>query len=136
MTTFVDLILMDVQLVEEKGLIEPQAEPGSGDHVVGTAGPELQKLYSLALTWEKAATEAILAARYSTTKVNLNQTAVKITQLREKAKILMEIFWISLKDAFNLWDKESVGIRKGWKVVWTNPQSPSIGDILGQIFGQ
>ncbi len=54
----------------------------------------------------------------------------------------MNLFWIFLKtefDEYRLWEKDSVGVKKKFKVVWRESSSsgPTIGDIFGYLgFGQ
>ncbi|MEK7083606.1 MAG: hypothetical protein AAB932_00030 [Patescibacteria group bacterium] len=35
----------------------------------------------------------------------------------------MDAFWIAVKDAHGLWDKPCIGIRAGWKIVWSEELS-------------
>jgi DNA-binding transcriptional regulator/RsmH inhibitor MraZ len=122
--------------MDTSNLVEPNAEISEKDHLVGEADVDLRKLYSLAISWEKTAIETLVAARYINSKTDQEQRMEKANELRKKSEIMMEIFWISLKDSFDLWQKQSIGIRKNWKVVWSEPEVPPILGILGDLFGR
>lgn len=129
MPTWLDMVSMEIKNMDPDKLIEPGGEVTSKDHVVGEMDDDHKRFYSLAMQWEKAALEIALAGHYG----NVNERAQamrKAYQLRKKAEVLLENFWLSLNDTFDLWDKPSSGVRRGWKVVWSEPSAPSIFDIL------
>lgn len=137
MPTWLDMIRIEAENLDKDKLMEPPSElDPDRDHLVADAEIELRRLYSLAIHWEKTAMEMILAARYMNDDSKRENSARKASQLAEKAQLLMKIFWVSIKDTYELWDKPSVGIRKGWKVVWTDPDPvPPILGILGDLLG-
>jgi hypothetical protein len=63
-----------------------------------------------------------VAAQHAKTKENFEYHAKKASEWHRKHEILMESFWVSIRDSFDLWDKSSVGIRKDWKVVWCDEE--------------
>ena len=136
MSNWIDVIKMEIKVIGEDELFEPHAEASSNDHIVGDLDDDLKKIYTLALRWEKVATEMLLGARYINDDDRRYQDIVKANELHRKSEILIDIFWVSIKDTFELWQKPAIGIRKGWKVVWSdaNPIPPILG-ILGDLFG-
>jgi hypothetical protein len=136
MTTWLDIIKMELENLDLEGLLEPTTEVGAKDHVVGEADTDLKRLYGLAMQWDKTAIESLVAARYVNNREHQEHHVEKATELHKKSELLMEIFWASIKDSFDLWQKPSVGIRKGWKVVWSEPEVPPIIGILGELFGR
>ena len=135
MPTLLDMVRMELENLSFEGTIEPNAELEPKDHVVGRADMEVRKLYSLAMQWDKVANETMLAARYLSDRAKQQEAVAKAVELHAKKEILLNIFWASLKDAFGLWDKPSVGIRRGWQVVWSEFEIPPILGILGDLFG-
>lgn len=136
MPTWLDIVRMELENLDPKFLPEPTTEVGSRDHVVGEADTDLKRLYALAMQWDKAAIESLVAARYINNREDQEHLVEKAAEIRRKSELLMEIFWVSLKDYFDLWRKPSVGIRKGWKVVWSEPEVPPIIGILDELFGR
>lgn len=137
MPTWLDMVKIEIENMDTSKLIEPPQEVDCNrDHVVCDAEEALRKLYSLAMQFEKEATVALINARYSGNVNDIKDAVENGTRLMKKVETLREIFWISLKDNYDLWDKSSVGIRKGWKVVWSDsdPVPPIIG-LLGDLFG-
>ena len=112
-------LLVEVDSVNEKDFIELKGEVQDGETVAGVAGDWLKRLFTLL----KKTIEQGLPAEKELEKVEegsekYNQLRAKIYQLKNKVDILENIFWYSINHQFNLWDKRSVGIRKGYKVVW------------------
>ena len=136
MPTLLDMVRIELENLSPDQTFEPtnDIEPDR-EHQVGVADREVRKLYSLGMQYDKAANETALAARYLNDKTRKREAIVRVIELEAKSKILLDIFWASLKDAFGLWDKPVVGIRRGWQVVWSESGIPPILGILGDILG-
>lgn len=133
--SLLDVIKIELENMSTESMIEPTTELSEQDNVVGEIGTDLKKLYSLAIQWDKEAIGALVAARYVGKASQCNNLIKKATELRKKSEILLEIFWVSIKDAFELWDKPTIGIRTGWKVVWSEHELDQTLDvIIGEFF--
>ena len=76
----------------------------------------LQKLCTVTTFMERDAKIALLHA--STTSGDARHVyRSRASELSEKARIGMQAFWVSVKDAHGLWGEESLGLRAGWKIV-------------------
>ncbi len=135
MSSWLDSINLEMEKLEEKTLIQPMTEIEDYDNSVGEASMELKKLYGLSQALKKKAMETIVKFKFSSDANEKNELASHIKIAHDKAEMLLQIFWVVLRDEFDLWDKDNVGIRKGWEVVWSDDQHPSLPDILGHIFG-
>ena len=127
MSTFIKLL--PLELAEIKEFQEPTADIEDGDHVVGDMSEDLKKLWTL---WKQSAyraSELKLQLRYGQQNVTKAQT----TEAETKAEVLNIIFWIAIHDEFSLWDKESTGVRKGYKVVWSDEAHPGLPPFLRRI---
>ena len=132
------MLRIELENLEPDAARPPLGEPKPQEHVVGEADSSQQKLYGLSMRWERAATETMLEARYASDTATQERNVARATELLEKANKLRDVFWISLKDAFGLWDKPAVGVRAGWKVVWFEPdqaQGKGPMDFLRGMFG-
>ncbi len=138
MPTWLDMLSIEMENMDATKLIEPPHEVDpSRDHVVCKAEEALCKLYSLAMQFEKEANVALINARYSGNLNEIKDALENGARLMKKVETLREIFWISLKDNHDLWNKPSVGIRRGWKVVWSDSDPmPDIRDIISGLFGR
>lgn len=106
------------------------------DHDVGEVSVELRKYFALSRQFAHNAARMFLEAQLAQNQQTLEETVSRYTELEAKAKLLREIFWISLKDEHRLWNKESIGIRRGWRVVWNSPNEESGRRNLWQrLFG-
>jgi len=127
MSTFIKLIPLD--LAEIKEFKEPDMPVTEGDHVVGDMGEDLKKLWTL---WKQSAyraSELKLQLRYG----QQNVTKAQVNEAMIKARAINDIFWIALSDEFGLWDKNSTGVRQGYKVVWSDETAPDLPDFLRRL---
>lgn len=135
MYQFLKEILQELEQLNPTNYIEPDAEIKPNDHRVGEATEELKQIYSLSLLCTRAAIEEAAEAQFGGFNTHAKkEKLVRAVRFRTKAEILREIFWLILRDQFNLWDKDSVGIRKDWVVVWSEPD-PTPEDFLRRLFG-
>lgn len=102
--------------------LEPFGDVKENDHVAGEADDELKRLYELAIQYEKSGFESFVSAQHAKTKENLEYHAKKASEFHKKHEILIASFWASIRDSFDLWAKSSVGIRKGWKIIWNDEE--------------
>ena len=137
MPTWLEIIRLEIENMNMNEILEPNTEVGNTERVIGVLKDnDLKKIYTLAMQWDRLAIENIVTARYSGDD-DRNSLMIKSNELHKKSELLIEIFWTSLKDVFNLWGAEEVlGIRKGWKVVLFKPVPPPIAAFFNQIFGQ
>lgn len=122
MTTLLDTIGDQLKNFNLDDLAEPETEVDSKDHVVGEMDADLKRLFGLARQWREAANEVLGKSGCLFHQEHLEHHIEKALELREKSELLGEIFWASVKESFGLWHKSSIGLRKGWKVVWSEPE--------------
>jgi len=133
MSTFIKLLPLELADIHEYR--EPDREIAPEDNIAGDMSPNLMKLYTLSLIYARRYAEAKIELVYG--KPNNDQNlAARAAELDQKTKALVEIFWIAVKDEFSLWDKENIGVRKGFKIVWFERQGPNFGDFLNDILGE
>ncbi len=134
MPLWIDGISKQLDNLVEAEFFEPPTELKQGDQVVGIAGEQLRRIYTLMLLLQRRALEADIEAKFSNDKIR-EESELKAMRFAENAEVLTRIMWISVKEEFNLWNKPRVGLRTGWKVVWGEEDTPSISDVLGGLFG-
>lgn len=135
-STFLALLSLELDSLGEEDLYEPEHELGPKDEKCGVLNDDLVKLYSLWQNCEKAAAEKMIEAKFSHgTKDQRMEATLKVQELRIKAELVGELFWIEVKDACHLWDKDNIGVRKGRVVVWFEPEPPRITGIGFSPFG-
>lgn len=122
MALWSDGIAKQLEGVDMKSVIEPPVELKPIDHIVGEANPELRQLWGLVQQLERRASEALIPARYDPSEEKRELYIAKAREYRVKAALVLEIFWATIKDTYDLWDKCEVGIRQGWKIVWSDCQ--------------
>jgi|SRR3989344_3385812 len=126
-------LFREINNVAIDGTIEPEAIVSKSDTVVGKCSDEAKKVYILRTkiinrSREVFSKKLLLVAEALTQNLFpppppdfiklLNESSVLCT----KEKPLGELFWYLLREEFpQLCNKPSIGIRKGWEVVWTNP---------------
>ncbi len=134
MSAWLKSIQVAIKQVTDEDSVEPDYEGCEHDHVVGVADSDLRKLFFLFLQNKKqsqgAAAEVLLLSGKDR-EAKLQEAAKFDTQ----ADVLKDVFWVSCRHAFpQLWGKPNIGLRKGWKVVWTDHEHQSL-DIVGILMG-
>lgn len=132
-----DLLKVEMDTLSPEELLKPDTEVEMNDHIVGDAATdtELQQLYAVGIKLMEAAERAVLDAKWTKgDKAKQEELLAKANELHEKGKLVIDLFWVSIKDSFRLWDKSAVGVREGWQVVWSD-QDTSLPPFLRQLFG-
>ena len=133
--SWLKILPMELANIDAKELVEPgeEVDPRS-DVVVGEASDDLKRIYTLTEKLQEAGVRYSVDARFSKDNNLRSDAEKKVYELQDKFETLMRIFWITLRDDFNLWGKDSVGIRKGWKVTYCKGGHPtSFLDILKNL---
>lgn len=116
------LIFTEINHLEK--IAEPfQPVNPENENVMGELTEEELRLYTLALMTNKEADDYIYELNFIGDSKQIEVTLKKILELKTKSEVLKMIFWISVRDRLDLWFIESLGIRKGRKVVIANDDS-------------
>ena len=132
MSTFVKLIPMELADIHDYQ--EPARDLAPEDQIVGEMSTDLKKLFTLSLAYARKTAEAKVELAFGKPSEDLHSVG-RVSELEEKTKVITSVFWIAVKDELGLWDKESIGIRKGFRVVWNENSQPDLGDFLRNLFG-
>jgi len=133
MALWMDLVKIEMENLAADQLIEPDALIEGGDHVVGELDMAMRRLYTLGLLYVKETVDTTghLVVAQSNARTELESRAI---EYQRKAELLRGLFWLSLNDQFELWTRPSVGVRRGWKVVWSDVEKRP-GVLLRDLFG-
>lgn len=95
------------------------SEVKSDDNVVGEVPLDLRKLLVLSRRYKKRSAEATTAAEFATEEGKIAESQKVALAFKEKSDLLNDIFWMSIREMFDLWGNEnsSLGVKKEWKVV-------------------
>jgi hypothetical protein len=112
----------------------PREEIGPNESVLGEVEDgDVRKLYSLAIQWKKIRDESALAAKYATDDATRDQNISRVVEYNKKSELLMDSFWVSVKDSLGIWDKPCIHLRKGWKVVSSEPDPDRASTLIGLL---
>ena len=130
MTTWIKLLPLEISNITE--MWEPEQEVDEAfDHPVGEMSDDLRKLFSLWRQTQKCAEQLILEARYSHNADEQKSLGTRAFEIQKKAEVLREIFWISVRDEFGLWNKDAIGVCRGYLVIWSDKKPMTFLDFLG-----
>ena len=135
--TWFKLLATELESLSENDLSGPLlAELEEKDHVVGdiTSDLELQKFYVFGRRLIAESERLLIDAREAGSRKEMEELVSRAQELTDKGHLIVNIFWTSIKDSFQLWDKSSIGIREGWQVVWSD-QNTSLPPFLRGLFG-
>ncbi|MCX6787199.1 MAG: hypothetical protein NTY93_01595 [Candidatus Kaiserbacteria bacterium] len=121
----------------QKNSVEPKEEPGPKDHVVGVIDGKFCALFFLV---EQNRKQVIKVATALKKRIEAGRDIDKekfkaANELHTQVSTLKNIFWMSLSVAFpDLHGRTLLGIRKGWKVVWSDPEESELEPAIF-VFG-
>ncbi len=124
-------LVIELQNTDISRSFSPKNEMEPGDIFLGDADDDSKRLYCLSKKYEQSSLESYQLANGSNDENVAGFHKKKGKELQEKADILMGMFAEALRTLLNAWDKPLVGIRKDWKVVWTD-KIPA-GFVIGII---
>jgi hypothetical protein len=138
MVKWLHTILAEIERVTEiqESFAEPDEEGRKHEHVVGIANSDLRKIFFLFKQYFRRSVE-IKAALTVCGKSEREQLENDLRRFGTQAETLKEIFWTSCRTAYpELWNKPSIGIRKDWKIIWSEQIDGSEGlNILSALVG-
>lgn len=133
MNTWLKLLPIEIKEVSEY-LLPPSPVDTSKDTVIGSLPDELIKLYSLWTATSKECDRTLVDLRYSRDDEAL---IARCDELSDKTKALESLFWIGVKEHFNLWGtgfKNTIGIRQEYQIVQFSRED-NMPPFLKGLFG-
>ncbi len=130
------LLVTELENIGLENLIEPPDKSSRDDHFVGEMSFGMKRLYTYAQMLRNSAARLGYEAEMSRNRSETAKLQSERMKTLLKANVLMDIFWLFLKEEFEeqkLWERDKIGIRKGFLVVWGESSEPTIGDILGRL---
>lgn len=111
----------------------PDGPVAKGETVAGIADPEARKLYALSLMWGRMLAETLVENTFGKTAAAGDKDASLklLDKLKAQAQMARELFWISVREQFDMWDKSSIGMRKDWQVVYSDADENDDLEIFG-----
>ena len=139
MPTWLDMVKMEVENMDPCAIKDPTSQemnPACDTLLATIEDMDLQKLYTVALQWKRTAMELAVKLQFETDSEEAVRLRDEASQLMRKSEVMQQVVWISIRDAYDLWNKGRVHFCKGWKIVECNAdEGPDIGSILGGLFG-
>ena len=127
------LKMLPIELEEITEYIDPITPIGYKERAVGTASNDLKKLYTIWKLREKITDQNAVEVKYSRSLEDQLTGVISLNKNMEITEFLSRLFWISLKDEFDLWKEDKrIGIRSGYTIVVI--ELPDTGDILRDMF--
>jgi len=131
------LLLVELDMIKDDEIIEPDAEDIPEDIYVGEMTNQERKLYTLKQEARRAAAQSEFKLQFNRLDED-QKVAEQINYARamSKADLLDRLFWFEVNDQHRLWDIASVGVRRGFKVVKNEAETgPDIGGFMRHMFG-
>ena len=123
-----------MELQEVSDFLEPNREIERNDHVVGEMSDDLKKLYTLWNSTMKSAMQLQMERMFGQVK-DKDDWKARFDEITDKIEILQRLFWFAVKAEHNLWGYPSIGVRKGFTVVWSDTQESGPSDFLRRLLG-
>lgn len=139
-SSFLSFAQIEIENLKEESSHEPGSEVDRGDKLICHIGHyrAIKNTYGIAIEKERLRDETLLKARYAKEEERelLEREALKYAA---EHSFFMALFWMEIKKRVeeshpDVWVK-GIGIRKGWKVVYTNQTDLLSLDFLRRIIG-
>ncbi|MEK7628119.1 MAG: hypothetical protein AAB421_01735 [Patescibacteria group bacterium] len=123
MATWLKTILKEISDVDTDKF-NPPAEFGEKDTVIGTIeDDETRGLWVVSVDYRKRAVEKIASVMLASSSADRATGSKEAKILHIQAEVLSDMFWTSVRHQFEKARFEpSIGIRKGWVVVSSEPE--------------
>ncbi|MBI2124849.1 hypothetical protein HYT92_03590, partial [Candidatus Pacearchaeota archaeon] len=105
------------QLVNLEGEVKPH------DNIAGIASVEIKRICTLRANTADAGIKLSRRIMLANNPDEVAKLEEEITRTDKKCDLLDSLLWFALRDEFKLWGKHSVGIKKGFVVVWADETS-------------
>ena len=133
MLTWLKMLPMELDSITE--YLNPGTPIDYKDKIIGTASNDLKKLYTLWRLKEKEAEQNKIDIKFGKSQEERTESIIFLRKNMEIFESLRGLFWIAVKDEFDLWKVEaSVGIRSGFTVVTTDRYPEE--NIMDILFGR
>jgi len=124
-----EVLIDDLRSISPKDTITPDQEVARGEQEVGKLNEKMLVLLGFSQSlFSRAAflnNQSLLYLRDGDEAAS-EKAHIKSCEYTTKHEAIEKIFWVYLYDHFNLWDKDSIGVRKDFKVVWMDDESSNI----------
>ena len=133
------LKLLPLELKEVEVSKQPNDEPVADTEVVVDyeVPDELKRIWTFARALAKEAAEIALQSEFTddSTKESRAELRCRAMELKRKAEIVKDLFWIGINKGANVWEVDSIGIRRDWKVVTKVKRNDDIPPFLKRLMG-
>lgn len=131
MSTFLKLLPLELQSLDK--IVEPNIPMQKGDNLIGIVNDDtIQRMYTMSVELRRETEQIMLNAKYANEDES-KELMVKATELGMKSSTIGALLWVMIRDDFHCWDKDSLDLRSGWKLVWNKPKvtNPLFGFLGG-----
>lgn len=104
--------------------------PGLKEHVIGELPPDLQALFAAIREFsDQARTAALLSLHYAQIgDMKSGEAALAFAEVADKRHdAANNVFFVSVRDYFDIWDKPIIYLRFGYTVTWSDEGEASDG---------
>jgi hypothetical protein len=116
--TFLKMLNIEFNDIDEQDLYEPDSDYRPGDEKVGDLNDHLIRLYSLWKVTERVSQEKTIEANFFRgSEADKKLIHDKSLELASKSFILESIFWHEVREEIKVWGKSYIGVRKGRAIV-------------------
>lgn len=86
------------------------------EQVAGVAPPELRKILLLSRNYAKQSAQLALDGMFGNKNPSPEDVRI-LNKLKIESEEIKDLFWVCIRQHFDLWAADSIGIREGWKIV-------------------
>ena len=135
---WVRMLPMELDMVKStKFANNDEAEPNE-KILLKEVSDDLKKMWCYSKQLAKEAATLALEGSFggdNGEEVNKEQALAKCYELKKKADIVKDIFWLCCNEEANSWSIGGIGLRKNWELVELNKKKDDIPPSLKRLLG-
>jgi len=116
-TRWFDMLRLELDVIGDDELIEPDGEMRPDEKVVGIASGDIKKLHTRVSQLKAEALRAAADVEAARNERERMAAIVRVREIYEKYQLVLKVMWVCIRDEYRLWGGDSIGIRFGWKIV-------------------
>lgn len=133
-STFVRELLDEIESMDPE-IFHPPGEVEKGEIVIGECSLYVRKLHAVCTYYAREFERLNVEVKYTVGPEDREKLTILLQIYKAKNGIAHNLAYSSIREELKVWELDSVGIRRGWKVVDTSSITGKVPKALRQLFG-
>lgn len=135
-SSWTEQILAEARAIGPDDFLEPKQDVAEGEHPSGTAPILARQLWTLAHRLQRESIETLVESEYGNVSKERRAELENLSKsLQGRAKRIRSIFWAEVESHLGMFERDAMGVRTGWVIVWSEQKPDLAPNFLRGLFG-